>query len=310
MQKNPEDEKPRKKWWLLLLLLLLLPTAGTVITVNSAGDGGVTPGSDVLGLNVPPTTEPAGSSATTKAAPASGTVKGSGKSSGSSGDVVVAAGKPDDSNPNGPQPPSITKAPDDPTFDSSAEFKFSGKQSGLGFRCKLDGGAFSSCNSGTANFNKLSAGEHTFQVLAVDSLGRVSAPTTYTWTILLRSGFEITGSLALPLFPGNTQSLNLSLGNPYNFPLKVLSVEVTVEPATTKIGVANPGCIGDQHLSVLHGLTAEVTVPAHSTKSLQQMLPAQPDAWPLIKMLNLPTNQDACKNTTFKLSYEGTATKS
>ncbi|MGH8994381.1 MAG: hypothetical protein ACRDZ7_22965, partial [Acidimicrobiia bacterium] len=219
-----------------------------------------------------------------------------------SGDTVGAAAQPGGSNGSTPLPPTITKAPEDPTFDTTAQFKFTG-QSGVGFRCRLDGGAVSSCNSGTANYNKLEPGEHTFEVRAINASAALSAPATYTWTILLRSGFEITGSLDQVLYPGTSERVNLSLGNPYNFPLRVLGVEVTVEPETT-----NPGCIGDDNLSVVHGLTGEVVVPARSTMSLLE-LGVDPGLWPLVEMLNLDTNQDACKNATFKLSYEGTGTK-
>jgi hypothetical protein len=31
-----------------------------------------------------------------------------------------------------------------------------------------------------------------------------------------------------------------------------------------------------------------------------------PSAWPKVKMINLPTNQDACKNTSLSLGYTGT----
>ncbi len=308
MQRNPEQERSRKRR-LLLLLPLLLPAAGLVLAAVNSGDD--QPGSDVLALNLsaPPTTEQAGTSIVSPGAPVSSTVKGSGKSTSSSGDSVGATAKPGGADPNPPQSPSITSGPDDPTFATSAQFNFAGKQSGLGFRCSLDGAPYSSCNSGTSNYNKLSVGEHTFRVVAVDSSGRVSAPSPYTWTILVRREFEITGSLNKLLSPGTSDSLNLFIGNPFNFPLKVLSVQVTVEAETTKNDVTNKDCIGTTNLSVVHGLTTEVIVPAHSTLSLEDLIPQQRENWPLIQMLNLSTNQDACKNTTFKLSYEGTGTK-
>ncbi len=209
------------------------------------------------------------------------------------------AAKPGDSN-TPPQPPTITKSPDDPTFETSAQFKFPAP--GPAFVAGSTRGTSSLCNSGTVNYNKLGIGSHTFQVTAFNSAG-VSTPTSYTWTILLRRDFAISGSLTQPFSPGTSQRLNLSLGNPYNFALRVLGVQVTVEDETTT------DCIGGDNLDVVQDLTVEVVVPANSTRSLEQLLP--PEQWPLIEMLDLPyTNQDDCKSATFTLTYTGTATKS
>lgn len=294
-----------KKTGLAVLLVALLVVGG----INVLGDGssgGEKPGSDVLGnrleeTNEPSGSEPGGSGAAPGAPGSSGTAKGGGSGAAGSSESggVGTAGKPGGPD-TPPQRPTITKAPDDPTFDTSAQFKFVG--SGAGFRCKLDGGTSALCNSGTANYNKLGIGEHTFQVTAFNSTA-VSTPASHTWTILLRRDFEITGSLTQPFSPGTSQRLNLSLGNPYNFALRVLGVQVTVEDETTT------DCIGSDNLDVLQDLAVEVVVPANSTKSLSQLLP--PEQWPLLKMPNLvDTNQDDCKSTTFTLTYTGTATKS
>lgn len=312
MQRIREQKRSRKRW-LLLLLLLLLPMAGAVVIANSGGDNGGKPGSDVLGKRIDregalgvtfgkkPNAGVSGQASTSPLPASPGTVSVTG--------TAGAAANPSPPDTTSPQPPSISKMPEDPTFDTTAHFKFTGSESRLGFRCRLDGGPVASCNSGTVNYNNLSPGEHTFKVFAVDAAGNESGSTSYTWTILLRSGFEITGSLDQALFPGASQRLNLSLGNPYNFPLRVLGVQVTVEEATTRDGAPNPGCIGSDNLAVLQGMTAEVVVPANSTRSLSQLSVPQ-SQWPLIQMRNLSTNQDACKNNTFKLSYTGTATKS
>jgi hypothetical protein len=117
--------------------------------------------------------------------------------------------------------------------------------------------------------------------------------------------------LSQPFFPGSTQGLNLVLSNPYNFPISVTSVTVTVDPATTTKsgGKANPSCVGNDNLQVTRQLASAVTLPSNATKSLSDLGVADSDL-PQVKMLDLDTNQDACKDTTFKLSYTGTATKS
>ena len=59
---------------------------------------------------------------------------------------------------------------------------------------------------------------------------------------------------------------------------------------------------------VTRPFSGSVVVPKESTKSLTQLGVPQAQ-WPRLSMPNLATNQDACKATTFKFSYTGTATK-
>ena len=92
--------------------------------------------------------------------------------------------------------------------------------------------------------------------------------------------------------------------NPYDFPLSVTGLTVTVLAATSQ-----PGCNGSANLQVAQSNTAggavSIVVPALSSVTL----PAQGATAPVVTMLNLATNQDACKSTTFSLSYSGTGTK-
>ncbi len=49
------------------------------------------------------------------------------------------------------------------------------------------------------------------------------------------------------------------------------------------------------------------TKPVRIAAGASVTLPSQGVAAPTIRMLNLSTNQDACKNATFSLSYNGSA---
>ena len=53
------------------------------------------------------------------------------------------------------------------------------------------------------------------------------------------------------------------------------------------------------------GGSVSIVVPAFGSVTL----PAQGATAPVVTMLDLPTNQDACKNATFALSYGGTGTR-
>jgi len=80
----------------------------------------------------------------------------------------------------------ITLVNDSSTLSTSIQISFTGKAGSnniAGFECRIDSGAFSPCSS-PSTLTNLSAGKHTFQVRAVDTLGnRDSTPATFGWTI-------------------------------------------------------------------------------------------------------------------------------
>jgi hypothetical protein len=72
----------------------------------------------------------------------------------------------------------ITSSPRNPTNQTSATFSFSSNKGGSDFRCKLDTGGFSDCQS-PKTYRALGEGTHTFLVKA-----SASGPTTsFSWTI-------------------------------------------------------------------------------------------------------------------------------
>jgi|SRR5581483_988757 len=210
-----------------------------------------------------------------------------------------------------PATPAFTKTPDDPTFDTKAQFTWRDAETGVTFACSLDGATPAACDPSGIQLKNLAIGTHTDSVWAVDAAGnRSGQPATFSWTILENKSFGISGNLTQALYPGVSRPLDLVLANPYNFAITVTSVTVTVDPATTKTtGGPNPACVGPTNLRVTQQLTGPATLAANATKSLSQ-LGVAPANWPQLLMPDLPTNQDDCKNTTFKLSYAGTAQKS
>jgi hypothetical protein len=207
-----------------------------------------------------------------------------------------------------PPAPVITGSPDDPTFQTQAELHFTDPEQGVTFRCQLDGGAATAC-SGGAEYENLAAGDHCFNVVAVDGAGNASAPASACWTIAVNNSFGISGSASAPFYPGATpQPLNLVLANPFSFDIKVTGITVTIQAATTKNGNPNPGCDGTQNLKVTRQFNGTVTLAKKATSSLSQLgTPAS--QYPLVQMPDLPVNQDACQNSTFRMSYSGTAVK-
>src|SRR5919201_2182671 len=76
----------------------------------------------------------------------------------------------------------VDSGPHDPSNQTSATFTFSSSKSPSTFRCRLDGGAFTSCTSPKAYPGPLGDGQHTFSVRATH-LGNEGPTTDYAWTV-------------------------------------------------------------------------------------------------------------------------------
>jgi hypothetical protein len=78
---------------------------------------------------------------------------------------------------------SISNGPSGTSFLDTAEFSFSSSESNVNFECRLDGGAWSICNS-PRQYSGISDGSHTFNVRAIDAAGNIDAtPASRTWTV-------------------------------------------------------------------------------------------------------------------------------
>jgi hypothetical protein len=111
--------------------------------------------------------------------------------------------------------------------------------------------------------------------------------------------FTIAGVLDRALAPGVTGYLNLALTNSNNQTLSVTNLAVMVT------GTNKPGCtVSGNFSTVQFSGTYPLSIPANSTRTLSQLGVPQ-SQWPKVTMVNLPTNQDACKSTGLTLSYTG-----
>jgi hypothetical protein len=79
--------------------------------------------------------------------------------------------------------PTLTGTPTDPTSATSATFAFADPQPGVSFECSLDGAAYAACTSPKSYAGPLSQGLHNFNVRARNSVGYLSAPTTFSWRV-------------------------------------------------------------------------------------------------------------------------------
>jgi hypothetical protein len=81
----------------------------------------------------------------------------------------------------------ITQAPAAQTMSTAASFAYIGADNrtspqDLVFQVTLDGSPFTT-QSSPVNYTNLSTGPHTFQVQAIDEVGNVSLPASYTWIV-------------------------------------------------------------------------------------------------------------------------------
>jgi hypothetical protein len=119
------------------------------------------------------------------------------------------------------------------------------------------------------------------------------------------------------LHPGGSSPLDLQLTNPYNFTIRVTGITAVATDAV-KSSHQSPLCSVDTDVITTGLITRTpmtaptVDIRANDSKTLSSYLAlgdTWPADWPTITMPNTNANQDDCKNTTFTLSYTGTATK-
>ncbi len=199
-----------------------------------------------------------------------------------------------------PPAPTFKKTPSNPTDDTTASFQWKDDESGVAFQCRLDGGSYVSCGTKTT-YGNLAQGAHTFCVRAIDRAGN-AATACFSWQIGQSAlNFTMAGS-PLPgvlLYPGGAAvPINLVFTNPNGSPITIQSVTVSV--AGTSVAACSSG-----NFTIAHQLSATPTVPANSTRSLQDLGVPQ-SAWPQLQMVS-SGNQNACQSATVSLSYTGTA---
>jgi hypothetical protein len=214
-------------------------------------------------------------------------------------------------------PVAFTAKPADPSSVSTSQFSWtSGPANDFDrFECATENGSFSTqvpsrggppkpCVSQlTYVVATTYDGRHQFDLRAYDHVGNFTQ-ITYSWKVAAGSSrdFSISGNAVGLLYPGApAQTIALKLTNPSSALIFVTDVRVTVASNSS-----NSGCDPATNVAVTQSdvsATHPIWIPAGASVTL----PTQGVSAPKIRMLNLPTNQDACKNATFSLSYNGSA---
>jgi hypothetical protein len=111
--------------------------------------------------------------------------------------------------------------------------------------------------------------------------------------------FELTGDVTDALTPGLTSPVDLRLRNPYDFPLSVTALAIT-------LASDSPACDAAANFTVRQPPVPLTLPPGEST--IDDLVP-DPDQRPAVTMLALPIDQEACKNVSLSLGYTGLAGK-
>ena len=133
---------------------------------------------------------------------------------------------------------------------------------------------------------------------------RVPAKRTPART-LAPAMFTISGTVTRPLRPGTSEPLELRLTNPHRWDLRVVDVmvSISVDPAHDEAGCSR---MANYRQTRTPPGSFPLILPANSTRTLRQLGVRRPR---LITMLNLPTNQDACKGAQLRLRFAGRAAR-
>lgn len=198
-----------------------------------------------------------------------------------------------------PPKPTFTQVPPDPSPTAGATFAWADAEAGVAYQCSKENGPWFACSSPHSYAVAITNNQtHRFAVRAVDAAGNVSPAASYSWKIS-DIDFTISGEVVGLLYPGTWRSIAVSITNPNSYAIEItsLTASVTSSPA---------GCPASSNIEFQQSPISEshrVTIPRNSTVTLA------PADRPLIRLRDLPSNQDACKLGTFDLFYAGTGTK-
>jgi hypothetical protein len=203
--------------------------------------------------------------------------------------------------------PKILVHPAKTSLGRTAFFKIKNRARHARLRCRLDRRRWKRCRR-KVRYRGLALGRHRFRVRAVSRRRAPSRVRTYRWRVVAvrwqvttPMPFSIAQAGAIqPLYPGaNPSPIPLVLDNPNAVPIFVtsLTVEVTAAP---------PGCDAATNLTLIPSSASSASplaIPARGSASL----PAPGVSAPAIALVDLPVNQDGCKDAQFSLAFHGSA---
>jgi len=120
--------------------------------------------------------------------------------------------------------------------------------------------------------------------------------------------FIISGSTTPRIKPGVSAPIDLRLTNTSDHAILVSSLTVTVRKVTAPNADAGHPCSAADFTVHQAADGLDLSLSAGETGRLSTLqLPLA--SWPRVQMMNLPVNQDGCKQATLTLDYSGAGTR-
>lgn len=142
---------------------------------------------------------------------------------------------------------------------------------------------------------------HRLLVCAVIALGLPVVLVASTPSGAPLTSVAISGSAAGPVSPGVLAPIDLAFTNPYDFPVSLTGLHVSIA-GTTTAHAANSRTCNAADFGVVQADNLQFTLGARETGSLGgQSIPRA--HWPQVRMHNQPANQDGCKAASLTLRY-------
>jgi hypothetical protein len=170
-------------------------------------------------------------------------------------------------------------------------------------------GAFGASQLVVATQRNVTPGSYRIVVTATarGAGSRLTRSVSSTLIIRTQADFSISGTLATKLSPGTGAPVNLTITNPHPFPIRVTALATRVDPRTS-----SPACSGAANFAAADLRSPRVqygfVIPRRTSRTLSQLkVPAGQRPW--VHMLNLATNQDACKDVRIFLQHSGRAVR-
>jgi hypothetical protein len=203
-----------------------------------------------------------------------------------------------------PAAPTFTQQPSNPSPSPTVTFAWTDSSSDVAsYRCSRENGSFTPCTSPFSYTvdNSNPNGQHQFAVQAFDTAGNGSVVTSYTFKVGGNDNkpFTISGSVT-GLQIGAPKAVPLTLTNPNNQTIFVTSLTISAGNASAACDSSNI-----QVTPSTASATNPITVPANGSVTLSGSLAAFAPKLTLVDKPNV--NQNACKNTSFALTYSGSA---
>jgi hypothetical protein len=156
------------------------------------------------------------------------------------------------------------------------------------------------------------SGSTTISLIVVTRGGPVPAPIPNSSPapappLSTPDAFTISGTVPDLLTPGAAAPLDLTLSNREGSEIRISSLSVRVASVSgPQTDPTHPCSANDFSVEQFSG-TPGFTLAASSSASLDE-LGFDASEWPEVSMLNLPVNQDGCKQASLTLEFAGTAT--